>query len=398
MKPRIQSGIDMLLEERIDLLEGKRIGLITNHTGVTGSLEWTADVLHKHPKVNLTCLFGPEHGIRGDAQDLVKIGTSTDAGTGLPVFSLYGDNIKPTTEMTKGIDAFVFDIQEVGASYYTYIATLNKSMEAAAEQDKEFILLDRPNPITGMVVEGNVLEERYADLAGIRSIPIRYGMTMGELGKMFNGEYDIGCELTVVKAKGWRRRMWYDETGLPWVIPSPNLPTLDTAVVYPGTCLFEGLNVSEGRGTTRPFETVGAPWIDGFELRERLTSERLPGVSFRGLYFTPMFGKSAGEVCGGVQLHVHDRGKFKSVLTGLKMIKAIMDLFPGKVEFKKGWTRADSTEETLPAVDFSFDLLAGTATIRGQLLDGTEPEEIEKSWVRDLKGFQAKRMKYLLYS
>jgi uncharacterized protein YbbC (DUF1343 family) len=398
MKPGVQSGIDVLLEEKIDLLEGKRIGLITNHTGVTSSLEWTADVLHKHPKVNLTCLFGPEHGIRGDAQDLVKIGTSTDLRTGLPVFSLYGDDIKPTAEMTKGIDAFVFDIQEVGASYYTYIATMSKSMEAAAEHDKGFILLDRPNPITGVAVQGNVLEERYADLAGIRPVPIRYGMTMGELAQMFNREYDIECELTVVKARGWRREMWYDETALPWVTPSPNLPTLDTAVVYPGTCLFEGLNVSEGRGTTRPFEMVGAPWIDGFKLRERLTSEKLPGVMFRGLYFTPTFGKSAGEACGGIQLHVHDRRKFEPILTGLHTIKAIMDLFPGRLEFKKGWTRVDSTEETLPAVDFSFDLLAGTAAIREQLLDGVEPEDIKKGWAKDLKAFQAKRRKYLLYS
>jgi len=397
MKPRVQSGIDVLLKEKVDLLEGKKIGLITNQTGVTSSLESTADVLHKHPKVNLTRLFGPEHGIRGDAQDLVKIGASTDARTGLPVFSLYGDDIKPNAEMTKGIDAFVFDIQDVGASYYTYIATMNKSMEAAAEQDKEFILLDRPNPITGVAVEGNVLEERYADLAGIRPVPIRYGMTMGELAQMFNGEYGIGCKLTVVKAKGWRRKMWYDETGLPWVIPSPNLPTLDTAIVYPGTCLFEGLNISEGRGTTRPFEMVGAPWIDGFKLRERLTSRRLPGVSFRGLYFTPVFGKSAGEVCGGVQLHVHDRRKFKPILTGLNMVKAIMDLFPGKLQFKKGWTRADSSEETLPGVGYSFDLLAGTATIREQLLSGVEPEEMEKGWSQGLRAFQMRRRKYLIY-
>ncbi|HYA22373.1 MAG TPA: DUF1343 domain-containing protein, partial [Thermoproteota archaeon] len=291
MRTNVQPGIDVLLGEKIDLLEGKRIGLITNHTGVTSSLEWTADVLHKHPKVNLTCLFGPEHGIRGDAQDLEKIGASTDDRTGLPVFSLYGDSIKPTAEMMRGIDTFVFDIQDVGASCYTYIATLNKSMEAASEQDKEFILLDRPNPITGTVFEGNVLEGRYADLAGIRPMPIRYGMTMGELARMFNGEYGIGCKLAVVEAEGWRRNMWYDETGLPWVIPSPNLPTLDAATDYPGTCLFEGLNVSEGRGTTRPFEIVGAPWIDGFKLRERLKGEKLPGVSYRGLYFIPEFGK-----------------------------------------------------------------------------------------------------------
>jgi len=387
MKPKVQFGIDVLLKEKIGLIKGKRIGLVTNHTGVTSSLEWTVDVLHKHPKVNLTCLFGPEHGIRGDVQDARKIDSFTDARTGLRVFSLYGEHYKPTPDMMEDMDAFVYDIQEVGARYYTYIATMNRSMEAAAEQDKEFILLDRPNPINGTTVEGNILEERYRSFVGERETPIRYGMTMGELAQMFNKEYGIGCDLTVVKAKGWRRKMWYDETRLPWVIPSPNLPTLDSAIVYPGTCLFEGVNISEGRGTTRPFETIGAPWIDGFKLREKLTGYKLPGVNFRGLYFIPMFGKFAGEICGGVQLHVHDREKFRSVLTGLKMIKAIMDLFPGRIEFRKGW-RED---------DYSFDLLAGTASIREQLLNGVEPEEIEKSWAKDLKAFQAKRRKYLLY-
>lgn len=395
MKPKVQFGIDVLLREKIDLIKGKRIGLVTNHTGVTSSLEWTMDVLHKHPKVNLTCLFGPEHGIRGDVQDARKIDSFTDARTGLRVFSLYGEHYKPTPDMTKDMDAFVYDIQEVGARYYTYIATMNRSMEAAAEQDKEFILLDRPNPINGTTVEGNILEERYRSFVGERETPIRYGMTMGELAQMFNREYGIGCKLTVVKAKGWRRKMWYDETGLPWVIPSPNLPTLDSAIVYPGTCLFEGVNISEGRGTTRPFETIGAPWIDGFKLREKLTGYRLPGVNFRGLYFIPTFNKFAGEVCGGVQLHVHDREKFRPVLTGLKMIKAIMDLFPGKIEFRKG-RQAISTLRTR-AHDYSFDVLAGTASIRERLLNGVEPEEIEKSWAKDMRAFQTKRRRHLLY-
>jgi len=390
MWPGVQSGIDVLLRDRIDLLERKRVGLITNHTGVTASLEWTVDVLHKHPGVNLTCLFGPEHGIRGDVREAHRVDSFTDARTELQVHSLsgYGENTEPTPDMMRGIDALVYDIQDVGARYYTYIATMNRSMKAAAEQDKEFILLDRPNPITGTAVEGNVLEERYRSFVGEREIPIRYGMTSGELAQMFNKEYRIGCRLTVVKAKGWRRKMWYDETGLPWVSPSPNIPTLDTATVYPGTCLFEGLNVSEGRGTTRPFETVGAPWIDGFELRRKLVEERLPGVGFRGLHFTPTSGKFAGETCGGVQLHIHDRDKFRPVLTGLKMIKAIVDLFPSKIEFREGWK----------AEDFSFDLLAGTSTIREKLLAGVEPEEIEKGWTGDLRAFQTKREKYLLYS
>jgi len=388
MKPRVHCGIDVLLMEKLDLIEGKRIGLVTNHTGVTESLEWTVDALHRHPKVKLTCLFGPEHGIRGDIQDTDKIDSFTDSRTGLPVFSLYGEHYKPVPDMMRNMDAFVFDIQDVGARYYTYIATMNRCMEAAAEQGLDFMVLDRPNPINGVNVEGNILEERYRSFVGERPIPIRYGMTHGELAVMFNKEFGIGCKLNVVKAKGWKRKMWYDETGLPWVTTSPNLPTLDTATVYPGTCLIEGINVSEGRGTTKPFEMIGAPWIDGFKLRERLTDQKLPGVSFRALCFVPTFGKYTRELCRGVQLHVYDRKRFKPVLTGLKLIKAIMDLHPGKMEFRKGWRDED----------YSFDLLSGTDRIRKSLLDGEEPEEIEKSWAKGLKDYESRRRKYMLYT
>jgi len=388
MKRGVRFGIDVLLSKKLDLIERKRIGLVTNHTGVTRTLEWTVDVLHKHPKVKLTCLFGPEHGIRGDVQDTWKIDSFVDQRTGLPVHSLYGEHYKPVPAMMRDMDAFVFDVQDVGARYYTYIATMNRCMEAASEQGLEFIVLDRPDPITGVTVEGNVLEERYRSFVGERPVPIRYGMTMGELALMFNKEHGIGCKLTVVKAEGWRRRMWYDETGLPWVMPSPNVPTLETAIVYPGTCLVEGVNVSEGRGTTRPFEVIGAPWIDGFKLSDALTKEKLPGVSFRGLYFTPISGKFQKEVCGGIQLHVYDREKFRPVLTALKIFTATMDLFPGKIEFRKGWRDED----------YSFDLLSGTDKIRKQLLQGLEPEEIEKGWTKNLKDYQSKRRKYLLYS
>jgi len=388
MSRKVQFGVDVLLREQVDLLEGKGIGLVTNQTGVTSSLEWTVDALHKNPRVRLTCLFGPEHGIRGDMQDAAKIDSFTDSRTGLKVFSLYGDHYKPTPDMTRDVDALVYDIQDVGARYYTYIATMNRCLEAAAEQNKELILLDRPNPITGTAVEGNVLEESYRSFVGERPIPIRYGMTMGELAQMFNREFGLRCDLTVVKAKGWERSMWYDETALPWVMSSPNLPTLDAATAYPGTCLLEGVNVSEGRGTTRPFEILGAPWIDGFKLRERLTGEALPGVAFRGLCFVPAFGKFAGETCGGIQLHVRERRRFRPVLAVLKVLRAIMDLFPGKMEFRRN-----------PRDDvYGFDRLAGTATIRQELLAGVEPEKIEKNWQKELKDFLAKRRKYLLYS
>jgi len=388
MNRKVQFGVDVLLGEQADLLEGKRIGLVTNQTGVTSSLEWTVDALHKNPKARLACLFGPEHGIRGDIQDAAKIDSFNDSRTGLKVFSLYGDHYKPTPDMTRDIDALVYDIQDVGARYYTYIATMNRCLEAAAEQKKELIILDRPNPITGTAIEGNMLEESHRSFVGERPIPIRYGMTIGELAQMFNREFVVGCDLTVLKAKGWKRSMWYDETELPWVMPSPNLPTLDAATVYPGTCLFEGVNVSEGRGTTRPFEILGAPWMDGFKLRERLTGEGISGVAFRGLCFVPTFGKFAGETCGGIQLHVGDRRHFRPVLTALKVLKAIMDLFPGKIEFRR----------SPPDNICGFDRLAGTAMIRQELLAGAEPEKIEKNWQKELEDFRAKRRKYLLYS
>jgi len=387
MNLQVQFGVDLLLNEKIDLIESKKVGLITNQTGITQSLDSTVDVLHRHPKVKLVCLFGPEHGIGGAMQDGHKIGSFIDGRTGLRVFSLYGEHYKPTKEMISDIDAFVFDIQDVGVRYYTYIATMNRCMEAAAEHGLGFIILDRPNPINGVAIEGNILEEGFRSFVGERPIPIRYGMTIGELAGMFNEEYGIGCELSVVAAKGWKREMWYDETGLPWVMPSPNMPTLDTATVYPGTCLVEGINVSEGRGTTRPFEIIGAPWIDGFRLRDRLTGEGLPGVAFRTLHFTPTFGKYANEVCGGVQLHVYDRDRFKPVLTGLKLIRVIMDLFLGKLEFRKG--QGDE--------NYGFDLLAGTDRIRKQLVEGLNPENIEKGWEEDLKRFSSKHRKYLLY-
>lgn len=387
MTAKVNFGVDYLLSEKIDLVERKKIGLITNHTGVTRSLDLTIDVLLQNPNVRLVCLFGPEHGVRGDIPDALSIPSFKDPRTGLPVYSLYGEHLKPTREMLSQIDALLFDIQDVGCRYYTYIATMNRCMQSASESRIEFILLDRPNPINGVTIEGNVLEEEFCSFVGERPIPIRYGMTLGELAKMFNHEFDIDCDLHVVKAEGWKREMWYDETELPWVMPSPNMPTLDTATVYPGTCLIEGTNVSEGRGTTKPFEIIGAPWIDAFTLRERMTKEELPGVLFRTVHFIPMWGKYTGEVCGGVQLHVFNRDLFRPVLTGLKLIKAIMDLFPGKLEFRRGRTDRD----------YSFDLLAGTNRTRIELLKGKDPEDIMKDWEDDIAQFSSKRAQYLLY-
>jgi len=387
MNRPVEFGIDQLLRDKIDIIEGKRIGLVTNHTGITSSLCSTVDVLHCHPKIRLTSLFGPEHGIRGDVQDGSSIGSFTDSRTGVPVYSLYGEHYRPTPDMLRDIDALVFDIQDVGARFYTYIATMNRCMKAAAELDLGFIVLDRPNPINGLTVEGNLLRENYQSFVGERPIPIRYGMTMGELATMFNEWFGINCELSVIRAEGWRRDMWYDDTGLPWVAPSPNMPTLQTATVYPGTCLIEGINVSEGRGTTRPFEMIGAPWIDGFRLCDRMVKWGLPGVAFRTIRFKPMFGKYAKEVCGGVQLHVYDRNSYRTVLTGLTLIKAIMDLFRDKMEFRRGKTDKD----------YSFDLLAGTDEIRKGLVENRDPEEIAKDWEGDLKEFLSNRKRYLLY-
>ena len=380
----LATGLDVLLREPPALLRGKRIGLITNPTGVDHELRSGIDRMAQHPALRLVALFGPEHGVRGDAQAGEHVAASKDAATGLPVFSLYGEHREPTAAMLAGIDVLVFDIQDVGARFYTYPYTLAGALRAAQRAGIPVVVLDRPNPLGGLKVEGPVLEPELASFVGEFAIPIRHGMTLGELARLFNDAFDIHAQLHVIPIEGWRRGDPEPGGTLPWVPPSPNMPTPDTALVYPGTALLEGTNVSEGRGTTRPFETIGAPFIDADVLARHMNALDLPGVVFRPTWFTPTFSKHAGLGCGGVQLHVTDAGAFVPVRTGVALLKAIHDLYPEEFRFA-------------PGTPSFFDRLAGNAWIRQAIVQGDPVEAIEARWQPGLRRFVELRQRYLLY-
>ncbi|MFB0557692.1 MAG: exo-beta-N-acetylmuramidase NamZ domain-containing protein [Candidatus Bathyarchaeia archaeon] len=385
MRPRVRPGVDVLLDDPSCYLSSPRVGLITNPTGVTSDLTSTLEALHSHRNVKLVAIFGPEHGARGGRQDASPIESTVDDATGLPVYSLYGEIRKPAAEMLEEVKALVFDIQDVGARFYTYASTLTYCIEAASEQGVPLVVLDRPNPINGVSVEGNVLEPGFESFVGLHPIPIRHGLTIGELATLINE--GIGAELSVVEMEGWERRMWFDGTGLPWVQPSPNIPTPETTAVYTGTCLFEGVNVSEGRGTTRPFEYLGAPWIDGRRWAGSLNKLGFEGVSFRACHFTPTFSKYQGEGCGGLQVHVTDRESYRPVETALHMLSTALELWPGDFE----WLQPSHNEH------LHFDLLAGTDKIRLDLSRGVPVDEIVEGWEEELDEFKAVREDHLLY-
>ncbi len=360
-KQKVSPGIEVLLKEEKNVLSGKKVGLITNPTGIDSKLTSIVDLLHDDPDINLTALFGPEHGVRGDAQAGASVEYYIDEKTGLPVYSLYGKTKKPTPEMLKDVEVLVFDIQDVGTRYYTYIYTMAYAMEAAKENDIPFIVLDRPNPQGGESVDGPVLEPEFSSFVGLYPIPLKHGMTVGELATLFNKEFKIGADLKVIKMKGWKRDMDYDDTGLPFVLPSPNMPTVSTTFVYPATGLIEGTNVSEGRGTTKPFELIGAPYINSDELAGKLNALRLPGVKFRAASFTPTFSKHAGKLSHGVEIYITDREEFKAVPTGLHIIKTIQDLYPGDFEFLAA---------------NNFNLLIGNGWVMSRIKEGSTVNEI----------------------
>lgn len=404
---KVKPGVEVFLENHLDRVEGKKVGLITNPTGVNNHLESTIDLFYEHPEVQLTALYGPEHGVRGNAQAGEYVPFYIDTKYNLPVFSLYGQSLKPPSGMLEDIDDYmrsfdteekgklpedfmveevevmVFDIQDVGTRIYTYAATMAYCMQACAEREVDFIVLDRPNPINGMAMEGPILEyPQYSSFVGFYPIPVRHGMTTGELARLFNDQYmDKKISLTVIPVKNWKRDMWYDETSLPWVIPSPNMPSLSTAVVYPGQVFLEGTNVSEGRGTTRPFELFGAPWIDGYELARRLIEKKLPGVKFREAWFTPVFSKYQGKLCGGAQIHVTDRDRFRPFCTTLHIIQTIRKMYPDRFQFHKEY----------------FDKIMGTSSIRKALVQELSISEIRKKYAKDLKEFSRLREDYLIY-
>ena len=384
-------GVEKLLEDRLDTLRGARIGLICNQASVDHYFHHAADLFHTHPEVDLTTLFGPQHGIRGDVQDnMIETDHSVDHATQLPIYSLYSETREPTESMLANIDAFVFDMQDVGCRIYTFAYTMANCMRAAKAFGKRFIVCDRPNPIGGVKVAGNVLEPEQASFVGLFSIPTRHGMTLGELALMFNDHFAIGCELEVIKMEGWRRDHWYDQTGAPWVMPSPNIPTVDSATVFPGTVHFEGTQLSEGRGTTRPFELIGAPYIVPQDYAAALNNVGLPGVVFRSCVFQPTFQKHAKVSCGGVQIHVTDREEFEPVISGIAMVKIAYDMYKDNFKWKE------------PPYEYvfdrnPFDVIAGTTKIREGIEGGVSLEGIERSWNSRLDEFKKVRAKYLLY-
>ncbi|MCR4395851.1 MAG: DUF1343 domain-containing protein [Candidatus Saccharicenans sp.] len=403
----VKPGVEVFLEKHLDLVRGKRVGLITNPSGVDRKLRSTARLLKEHPEINLVALYGPEHGIRGNAQAGEYVPFYFDDKLELPVFSLYGQSFKPDPgmlrnideymrsfdtqhagkvpekAMVEGIDVLIFDIQDVGTRVYTYIATMAYALEMCASLGIEFIVLDRPNPVSGVILEGRLLQyPEFSSFVGLYPIPQRHGMTVGELARLFNDRFlQTKARLTVIPMEGWRREMWFDQTGLPWVMPSPNMPTPETATVYPGQVYLEGTNISEGRGTTRPFELFGAPWIDGYQLTERLNKIGLPGVIFREAWFTPWFSKYRGELCGGCQLHVTDRQSFRPFLTALWIIATIKQMYPDRFEFHADY----------------FDKIMGNSDIRLALESGQSPPEIVRELEPGLEEFARLRQPYLLY-
>jgi len=329
----VKLGLEKSLDEEINLLKNKRIGLICNQASVNHQYQHCADLFFENPDINLVSLFGPQHGIRGDVQDnMIETLHTLDKKTGLPIFSLYSETREPTAEMLSRIDTIVFDLQDVGCRVYTFIYTMANAMRACANSGKEFIVLDRPNPIGGEIIEGNTLEKGNESFVGQFQIPMRHGLTVGELAQLFNEEFHINCDLKIVTMDDWKRNLYSDETDAPWVMPSPNMPTVETAVVFPATVYFEGTQVSEGRGTTKPFEIIGAPYIVAKDYQEALAKLELPGVTFREINFLPTFQKYKDEVCGGVFLHITDRKQFKPVITGIALIKTLYELY--REEFK----------------------------------------------------------------
>lgn len=384
-------GVEKLLGERLDLLRGARVGLICNQASVTHELAHVADIIHEQDGIDLTALFGAQHGIRGDVQDnMVETAHDIDKETGLPVYSLYSETREPTEEMLDKVDVLVFDMQDVGCRIYTFVYTLANCMRAARQYGKRVVVCDRPNPIGGVQVAGAVLEPEYASFVGQFPIATRHGMTVCELAKMFNEHFDIGCEIEMVLMDGWEREQWFDQTDAPWVMPSPNIPTLDSAIVFPGTVHVEGTQVSEGRGTTRPFELVGAPYIDAAEYARRLESIGLPGVYYRPTYFQPTFQKHARVTCGGVQIHVTDRASFEPVISGVATVKLAYDMYPEEFRWKE-----DAYEYVYDKNP--FDVISGTNKLRESFERGDSIEAIQESWRERLEEFRRLRKSFLLY-
>lgn len=388
--PIVRTGLDRLSKGGSHpwLLGGSRLGLITNPTGITSDFVSSVEVCARLPDAELTALYACEHGLDGELQAGVRFGDTVHPSLEIPVFSLYGEHKKPTPSMLAGVDTVLFDIQDIGVRYYTYASTLFLMMEACAEAGKRMLVLDRPNPLGGEAVEGGVLSAGYESLVGAWRIPIRTGLTVGELALMVNSQADVPCELDVITMDGWKRDFHFTDTGLPWMLPSPNVPTLNTIEVYPGTCLFEGTNVSEGRGTTIPFEWIGAPWIDGHQLAARFRSYGLKGVHVHPVYMSPTFSKHAGELCGGIRIFITDSSEFRAVETGLVLLHELASLYSEEFHW---------LEPPRPGSRYFIDLLTGGKEVREGIHIQEKLFDLVETWNAQAKEWGERRKPFLLY-
>lgn len=390
IRNRTRTGLDVLFEQKGGPWRGKRWGMILHQASVTRSLRPALEILMQIRGIRLVALFAPEHGLGGALQDQIPVAGTQDRFTGLPVYSLYGEQRSPSQESLRAVDVLLFDLQDIGVRYYTFIWTMVLAMKAAARAEIPFVVLDRPNPLGGEILEGNIPDPGFASFVGLYPLPVRHGMTCGELARYFNERFGLGCDLHVVKVRGWRRSLWQDETGLPWVMPSPNMPTLDTATVYAGACLLEGTNLSEGRGTTRPFEIAGAPFLDSSALAREMNRQDLPGVWFRPCAFQPTFHKWARETCQGVQLHVTNRRKFRSFLTGLTLLQTVKRLYSKEFQWRR--PPYEYEKEKMP-----MDILCGTDALRNAVEKDLNLKKLEAGWSADLHRFRKNRKPFLLY-
>jgi len=391
---QVTLGLEKLLANPNEYLCGNTLGLVVNQTSLTSDGQSSIGKFHNNKSFKLKTILAPEHGVYGVDQDMALVTDETEPLSGLLVRSLYGadaSSLTPSPSLLNGIDNLVFDIQDVGSRYYTFIYTLANCMKTCVESNTRMIVCDRPNPINGVTIEGNLVEKEFSSFVGQYPIPNRHGMTIGELAILFNEYFGIKCDLKVIPMEGWERPMWYDQTGLPWVSPSPNMPTLSTATVYPGMCLIEGTLLSEGRGTTIPFEQVGAPYIDAETLAKTLNKENLPGLFFRPQYFKPQFQKWNGTVCGGVQLHITERNKIKPLVTSIALLSSIKKLYPDNFSWRK--KAYEFVNDRL-----AIDLLYGNPTLREAIESDTlSINNLESTWEEDIKGFSSHREACLIY-